>query len=183
VAYFYFDFKETTKQNSRGLLSSLLDQLCYQSDSFFDILLHLYDTHRRGSDQPSDDTLLQSLADMLRVAGQVPVYLVLDAVDECPDDCGVPSARGKVLGLIEEFVKLHLPSLRLCVTSRVEVDILTALEPLTPNRISLHDQTGQNKDIVDYIRSIVYSDKMMKRWREEDKELVIKTLSNRAGGM
>jgi hypothetical protein len=183
LAYFYFDFKDTTKQDSRGLLCSLLDQLCDQSHSFFDILLHLYSTHRRGSDKPSDDALLQSLEDMLRIAGQVPVYLIIDAVDECPDDRGIPSARGKVLASLEELVELHLSSLRLCVTSRVESDIRTVLEPLTSNRISLHDQSGQNEDIVDYIRSVVYSDKMMKRWRAVDKELVIDTLSDRAGGM
>jgi hypothetical protein len=132
---------------------------------------------------PSDDVLLQSLQDMLRIAGHVPVYLVVDAVDECPDDCGIPSARGKVLDLLEELVNLHLPNLRLCVTSRVESDIRTALDPLASNRTSLHDQSGQNNDIIDYIRSVVYSDRMMKRWRADDKELVIKTLSDRAGGM
>jgi hypothetical protein len=183
LAYYYFDFKEKTKQDSRGFLSSLLDQLCDQSDYFFDILLHLYSTHRGGFDQPSDDALFQSLQDMLTIAGQVPVYLVVDAVDECPDDCGFPSARAKVLDILEELVNLHLPNLRLCVTSRVEFDIRTVLEPLTSNRISLHDQTGQNDDIVDYIAFFVYSDKAMKRWRTEDKELVIKTLSIRAGGM
>ena len=49
----------------------------------------------------------------------------------------------------------------------------------------LHDQTGQKEDIVDYIRSVVYSDSesIMKRWRTEDKELVIETLSERADGM
>jgi hypothetical protein len=120
---------------------------------------------------------------MLMIAGQVPVYLIVDAVDECPDNCGIPSARGKVLDLLEELVKLDIPSLRLCATSRVESDIRTVLEPLTWNRISLHDQSGQNEDILDYIRSVVYSDKMIKRWRAEDKELVVKTLSDRAGGM
>jgi hypothetical protein len=97
------------------------------------------------------------------IAKQVPVYLIVDAVDECPDDCGIPSARWKVLDLLAQPIKLYLPSLRLCVTSRVESDIRTVLEPLTSNRISLHDQSGQNDDIVNYIRFIVYSDKMMKK--------------------
>jgi len=54
---------------------------------------------------------------------------------------------------------------------------------LTTHHISLHDQSGQKKDIVDYISSVLYSDKRMRRWREEDKRLVIKTLSERADGM
>jgi hypothetical protein len=51
--------------------------------------------------------------------------------------------------------------------------------------VSLHDQSGQNKDIGDYIRSVVYSysEPIMRRWREEDKELVIETLSERVDGM
>ena len=183
MAYYYFDFKDARKQDPRGLLTSLLDQLCDQSPSFFDILLHLYSTHRRGADQPSDDALLQSLEDMPRIVGKVPVFLVIDAADECPDNCGIPSARGKVLEILEDLIKLNLPNLRLFVTSRVEIDIRTALEPLTSNHISLHDESGQSKDIVDYVTSIVNSDKMMKRWRAEDRELVIETLSSRAGGM
>jgi len=39
------------------------------------------------------------------------------------------------------------------------------------------------KDISDYVRFIVYSDWNMRRWRKEDKDLVIRTLSERADGM
>jgi hypothetical protein len=51
--------------------------------------------------------------------------------------------------------------------------------------VSLHDQTGQKEDIADYIRSVVYSnsEQIMRRWRVEDKELVVETLSERADGM
>jgi hypothetical protein len=87
--------------------------------------------------------------------------------------------------LMERFVALKLPNLHLCVTSRPEADIRTSLEPLTStsNAISLHDESGQKKDIVEFLTSVVRTDKNMRRWREEDKELVIKTLSERADGM
>jgi hypothetical protein len=183
VAYFYFDFKDSGKQDVRDLLSSLLVQLFDQSDSYYDILLNLYLTHRRGSEQPSADALKQCLKDVLNVSEQVPIYLVVDALDECPDSAGVPSSREKVLDLVKELVELYLPNLRLCVTSRPEIDIRNVLDSLTSIRVSLHDASGQKKDIVDYISSVVYSDRKMKRWREEDKKLVIKTLSERAGGM
>jgi hypothetical protein len=49
--------------------------------------------------------------------------------------------------------------------------------------VSLHDQTGQKKDILDYVSSVVYSDVRMQKWRVEDKRLVIETLSKRADGM
>jgi hypothetical protein len=120
---------------------------------------------------------------MLRASGEVPVYLLLDALDECPNTTGVPSSRDKVLALINKLVNLNLRNLHLCVTSRPEIDIRTLIEPLTPNRISLHDQSGQKKDIVDYVKAVVYSDTNMRRWREEDKKVVIDVLSARADGM
>jgi hypothetical protein len=49
--------------------------------------------------------------------------------------------------------------------------------------VALHEECGQKEDIYNYICSFVSADKAMRRWREEDKELVINTLSERAGGM
>ena len=183
MAYFFFDFKDTRKQDSHALLSSILIQLSHQSDYLCDILLGCYSTHQSGSRQPSDRKLIKCLEDMLRASGEDPVYLLLDAVDECPNTTGVPSSRDKVLTLIDKLVNLNIPNLHLCVTSRPEIDIRTFFEPLTSNQISLHDQSGQKKDIVDYVKSVVYSDMNMRRWREEDKKVVIDVLSERADGM
>ena len=120
---------------------------------------------------------------MLRVPEQLPIYIIIDALDECPNTTGISTPREKVLMLVEKLVKLNLPNLRLCTTSRPEVDIRRTLECLTSNRISLHDQGGQKKDIIDFVCSVVYSDKNMRRWRDEDKKMVIETLSRRADGM
>jgi len=49
--------------------------------------------------------------------------------------------------------------------------------------MSLHDESGQKRDIVDYITPVVRADRKMKKWREEDKKLVIRTLSDKASGM
>lgn len=185
TTYFYFDFKDTGKQDARALLTSLLVQLCDQSDSFCDILFGLYSAHRDGSQQPTDGALAQSLKKMITASGLVPIYIIIDALDECPDTSGLQSSRENVLELVEDLLGLQNPNLRLCITSRPEIDIRTSLEQWTPesSRISLHDQSGQKEDIIDYIRSVVYSDKKMNPWRAEDKELVIETLSDRADGM
>ena len=185
MAYFFFDFKDLVKQNARAFVCSILVQLSTQSISFRNILLEFYSAHQRGSQQPSDGALMQCLEKMLKVPKTIPIYLIVDALDECPDTSGMHSSREKVLELVEELIGFHLPNLRLCITSRPEVDIRDVLEPLTSasNRISLHDEDGQKKDIVEYISAIVYSDKKIKRWREQDKELVVKTLSDRVDGM
>jgi hypothetical protein len=185
MAYFFFDFKDIGKQDARAFLSSVLVQLSSQSTSFCDILLEFYAAHQRGSQQPSDAALMQCLEKMLKVPSKVPIYVIVDALDECPNTSEVQSPREKVLTLVREVVRLHLPNLRLCITSRPDVDIQNVLGPLTStsNRISLHDEDGQKKDISDYVNSVVYSDKMIMRWRGKDKELVVKTLLDRAGGM
>ena len=84
---------------------------------------------------------------------------------------------------VEELVDLKLPNVQLCVASRPEIDIRQVLEPLTSLRISLHDESGQKEDIIGYIRSVVRSDRRMRKWREEDQNLVIDTLSQNADGM
>jgi hypothetical protein len=112
----------------------------------------------------------------------------MDALDESPNTSGIPSARERVLRLLEELVDLHLPNLHICVTSRPEIDIRDVILPLNSLRVSLHDQSGQKGDIADYVRSIVYSNSepIIRRWKKEDKDLVnvvIETLSERADGM
>jgi hypothetical protein len=183
LAFFYFDFRDTGKQDIRSLLSSLLVQLSYLSDNFCEILFKLHSAHGRGSQQPSEDTLVECLKDMLKLPGQGDIYIVVDALDECPNFSGYPSPREKVLMIIQEFVNLPFPHVHFGITSRPEVDIRDALEPLAVHSVSLQDQEGQNQDICDYIKSVVYSDSKMRRWREEDKELVINTLTEKAGGM
>jgi hypothetical protein len=184
MAYFFFDFKDAGKQDARAFLSSVLVQLSSQSVSLCNILLEFYSAHQRGLQQPSESALIQCLEKMLQVP-KFPLYLIVDALDECPDTSGMHSSREKVLELVEKLVGLHFPNLRLCIASRPEVDIRNVLEPLTSTstRMSLHDEDGQKKAIADYISSVVYSDKKIMRWPEQDKELVTRTLSYRADGM
>jgi hypothetical protein len=172
LAMFYFDFRDAAKKDARSLLSSLLIQLCVQSNSFSQVLSSAYSTHGDGTRQPSEDALIECLKSMLQLPGQGPLFLVVDALDECPNFSDYPTPRD-----------LHLPHVHFCITSRPEVDIRDVLEPLAIHKISLHEESGQNQDIVDYINSVVPSDPKMRRWRENDKKLVIKTLMEKAGGM
>ena len=135
--------------------------------------------------QPSDSVLTKCLKDMLTLPSQHPIYLIIDALDESPTTSGIPSSRERVLQLLSELVDLRHQQLRICVTSRPEIDIRDVLEPLASRRVSLHDQTGQKEDIADYVRSVVYSnlEPIIRRWKKEDKDLVIETLSERANGM
>lgn len=183
LAIYYYDFREDRKKDLRGLLSSILFQLCDQSDSYYDILSCFYSTHRNGAQSPGDDELSQCLKDLLRTPGQAPVYLIIDALDECPTTSATPSPREELLKLVGQLIESRHTNMRICVTSRPETDIKAVLEPLAFHSISIHDQSGQMQDIENYIRSVVNSDPKNRRWKQEDKQLVVDVLTERADGM
>jgi len=183
LAIFYHDFREDQKKNIRGLLSSVLFQLCHQSNSYYDILSTFYLAHRHGAQSPSNFDLIQCLKDLLSLSGQAPVYLIVDALDECPDTSTLSSPREEVLTLLEDLIDSQLPYLRICVTSRPEADIKPFLEPLSFCSVSLHDESGQMEDIENYINSVVNTNRKMRRWTSEHKQLAIDILTRRADGM
>ena len=184
VAYFYFDFRDANKQNCRDLLASLVAQLSSLSNSCFDELICLYLSRDKGARKPREEALIQCLKKMLTLlVDQHPVYIIIDALDECPNTSGMPSPREQVLDLLKILVELSFPNLHLCVTSRPDIDIRHALEPLASHRVLLHEESGQKKDIIDYVISVVQSDPKIRGWWNDDRNLVIETLCERANGV
>ena len=183
LAMYYHDFREDQKKDLRGLLSSVLLQLCDQSDSYYDVVSTFYLAHRDGAQRPSDDELAQCLKNLLGLPGQAPVYLIVDALDECPNTSALSSPRDRILTFLEDLIDAQLPNLRICVTSRPEADIKTVLEPLTFHSVSLHDESGQLEDIENYIKSVVNTNRNMRRWKPEHRQFVIDVLIERADGM
>jgi hypothetical protein len=174
LAFFYCDYSDHQKKELCGLVSSLLVQLCHQSDSYFDILFNFYLEHGGGSRQPGDYDLVKCLKEILKLHGQPPIYLIIDALDEC---------SVTVTSLVEDLMDSQISNLHICVTSRPEADIKATLVPLTFHSISLHDEGGQIEDIERYIEWFVNDNRTMRRWKEADKQLVIDALKKRADGM
>jgi hypothetical protein len=181
IAYYYFDFRDSKKQDCYGLLSSLILQLSVQSDLCSNILSKLYSANGPVL-SPTLIALKTCIKDMLSQPGQGPIFIIVDGLDECPSSPGLQSARGKVLELIKELVGLGLPDVHLCVASRPEIDIQKEFESLNSLQISLHDEAGQEADIIAYIKSLVNANNAPD-WTEEDENLVINTLSHKANGM
>ena len=121
------------------MLTSLLVQLRDKSDVYSTILSDFYVAHGRGSQHVSDGELLECLKNMLKLSGHPTVYIIIDAIDECPIT-GLPSPREEVLELVEELVHLHVTRFESadCVTSRSEADIVSALGRLAFRSVSLH---------------------------------------------
>jgi hypothetical protein len=183
LAIFYFHFGDTIKQDARNLLSSVLFQLCSQSDKFSQVLSSIYSSHGDGSREPSIVTLLGCLKTILALQGQAPIYIIVDALDECPNSSGIPTQRQEVLEILKELIELKHPPLHFCVTSRPEIDITRVFDPLNPYNVSLHNQGGQVRDLAEYVKSVVCSDATMQDWPSEMKESVINTLVEKGGGM
>jgi hypothetical protein len=117
LAMFYYNFREDQKKDQRGLLSSVLVQLCRQSNSYYDVLSKFYLEHESGSQHASDDALARCLKDLVRLPGQAPIFLIVDALDECPDTSSLSSPHDKVLMLVEDLVNSQLTNLQICITS------------------------------------------------------------------
>ena len=75
IAYFYFDFKDLKKQTCRDLLLSLVSQLSTCSSPCCAILHCVYEVHKEGTQQPSDDALKECLKQMLTLPKQRPISL------------------------------------------------------------------------------------------------------------
>jgi hypothetical protein len=179
--YYYFDFRDSKKQDCYGLLSSLILQLSINSKPRSNILSKLY------SDigpvlKPTFIALKTCIKDMLSLPGQGPIYIIVDGVDECPNSSRMPSARREVLDLINELVGLKCLNVHVCVASRPEMDIRMVLGSLEHLQISLDGEIGQKDDIIAFIEHTVHSN-CMPEWTEEDQSLVISTLSQNANGM
>ncbi len=183
MGYFYFDFKDQSKQDARGALSSLLTQFAAQSDAYSETLSALYSAHNKGSEQPSEYALKECLKSMLKLRNREPIFIIIDAVDECPNSTGTPSPREKVLELFKWLSSLQCSQFFICATSRPEADIETALIRLASHTVSLHSESGQRDDILNYIEWFISSDPKARKWRQEDKELVLERLTERVDGM
>jgi hypothetical protein len=71
-------------------------------------------------------------------------------------------------------------ALAICVTSRLSADFGADLVSLACHAVS---RCGKKQDITNYVRSFVFSDRNMWRWKAKDGQLVIDTHSQKANGM
>ena len=184
LAFFYFDHRDAAKLDARSLLSSLLIQLSNQSVQLYKTLSTIYKTHGHGSRQPREVELMRCLCDMIN-QGQSTVYIIVDGLDECPDSMGLASPRAEVLKILRELIGISLRGrVRLCITSRPEVDIrrmvLGRPTDCVGYTVSLDEDRGHREDIARYIEFAVPSEK---EWPDEDRKLVIETLTENCAGM
>ena len=156
IAYWYFSFSESGTLNLGNSLSSLLRQLCSVTNVVPTSIQDLWKRHNFSGSRPSNDFLLTVLDEMIDEFARESreVFLVLDALDECParlDNAATSSINEKYISLRSEVLDtlMHLAdnhsNLRIIATSRKEVDIQSRFE--SQPCLNIEDHVSDDLDI------------------------------------
>ena len=174
LAYFYFDFSDTTKQDCRALAASLVFQLATCSEACQAYLKE----KRKPSGSPNYDELLVMLSELLELSGRTCV--VIDALDECPER----ARRTDLSRFLQHLCRFddNDKRLHIFITSRTEVDIADALSPFSPSKLSLHDARLHQEELSKYITTRLNHHKEY-RWSPDVKKRVHEVLTERSRGM
>ncbi|KAF8479974.1 hypothetical protein JB92DRAFT_2679716, partial [Gautieria morchelliformis] len=129
LAFFYFDFNnKDTLPNA--VLRSLIEQLSSQCASTPPSLESLFSKNKQARQAPGQEDLMSTLKTI--ISSFQAVYIVFDALDECPQRSGFL----EVLGEVHDW---ELDTLHLLATSRDERDIAKALSGLVSHEVSMDE--------------------------------------------
>jgi hypothetical protein len=177
LAYYYFDFNTTAKQELSAYISSIISQLCAQLNIVPSHIKQVYERCSYGKLQASVDDLKEMLFCVIEALGHV--FIVIDALDECPQN----GDREQLLAVISDMKSRSLDNLHVLVTSRCEPDIEEALLPLlTVSAIPLQG-SQVDLDIKLHISSQLSADPKLKKWSKEVKAKIENSLTDKANGM
>jgi hypothetical protein len=144
TAFFYFSFTDAKTQNVTEMLCSLIKQICCRRPNTPPSVESLTQYQEMGH-RPDRKTLEDTLVDTLH--GFSKVYIVLDALDECP------SGNVERDNLLESLSRIHdkgLQNLHLLCTSRNEADIEAVLQPMASSHSNINIDLSAHKSAVDH---------------------------------
>jgi hypothetical protein len=151
----------------------LIIQLSTQSKNTPEALNDLFAHCQDGQHQPTTEGLVLTLQHMLRGFNQS--FIILDALDECKE-------REELLGLIETIINWKLEILHLLATSRRVNDIEETLTPLITDQICIQSALV-DADIRIHIRERLQNDPKLRKWPENVRMEIEKTLMEGTNGM
>jgi hypothetical protein len=122
LVYFYFPFRDAEKQEIGNLLRSILGQLVRTSGPR-GVAKALYENYQHN--QPPTDQLMPAAKSMQSDAGEV--YILMDALDECPEKNG---ERSELFAMLQDILEWKKQNVHILVVSRKENDLNETLEPL-----------------------------------------------------
>ena len=173
LAFFFFTFDDESKQDASAMLRALLLQLSGQVAGMDADLTRLKDSYNYGT--PPVTTLMEYLRQAVTRSHHV--YLLIDALDECP----VGDRRDSALSTIQTIRQWELPGLHLVVTSRDVVDVRQALDVEAQNMVALKND-NVSQDILRYVSHQVDYDPQLRRWGDQ-RDTIKKYLAQHANGV
>lgn len=175
VAYFYFKFDESPR--CENMLRSILMQLSGSGADQGQVLSSLYSSCLNGRQQPTMESLIHALHQMIEAPGEM--FIVLDALDECEN-------RNELLDCISTICAWKSEDLHMLITSRKEKDIDDVLTEFIPEHDIIPLQSVLvNNDIFAYVQDRLRRDRNLRRWQKDPKiqrEIEV-TLMEKADGM
>jgi hypothetical protein len=172
LAYFYFDFnnKDTPPD---VVFRSLIEQLTVQSTTIPHVLEALFSKNVGARRSVAQEELMSTLKTI--IASFQAVYIVFDALDECPE-------RSKFLAAIQEIHNWELDTLHLLATSRKERDIEDTLCGLVSHEVPM-DEKLIDVDIRLHVLTTIEDDTKFRMFSPVEKGMVMTTLIEGAHGM
>ena len=111
MAYVFCNYKAQAEQTTSSLLAAILKQLVQVRPSIAEPIIRLYEHHAHRRTRPLLNEIIGALQSIL--TNYSSVYVIIDALDECPDKDGT---RSQLLAKLRDLQRKT--DLRLMVTSR-----------------------------------------------------------------
>jgi hypothetical protein len=184
VAYWYFKFSDLKKQSVSSLLCSLIRDICSNRFDTPPGLQKAYYYANRGQQRPTSLKLRSMLQEVIEDFEDI--FLVVDAVDECPKFDG---ERARFFETLQEMLSWKSTQLHVFMTSRPEVDIQLEMEAISRsgNLESFETIRAQgdecHQDIEKYLDRRLQNKSTPRWWNSDLKKRIRTELSTRADGM
>lgn len=173
-AYIFCNYQpRAEQQNVVVLLAAILRQLVQAKPSIPESILRLHEHHSKRDTRPSLEEISTTLKSIVRDYSRV--YLVVDALDECPAEDGT---RSKLLAEIRGLQKEKGTDLRLMVTSRFIPDIEDKFKEALRLEVRASD-----KDVEKFVTGQIGRLPNVVQRNEELKDLVKNEITQAVDGM
>jgi type II secretory pathway predicted ATPase ExeA len=126
LAYFYFDFRDRSKQTVERMLRSVLRQLASYEASLPRSVAELHRAHARQGHQPTQEALMDTFYSIVERTHRT--FIVIDALDECAE---LDEALDLLLSLVDD----SRTNLSILVTSRELDDIGEAIKDIPSHKL------------------------------------------------
>ena len=175
LAPFYFTFTDRGKQSYEAMLRSLIAQLGLQEPGL-PVLQEKHDQRHKLKGELN----VQSIESILLVilATFDTVFVVLDALDECPEE---GNARSKLFDGLEYLVN-EAANLKIFMTSRDIPDIRDCMVRFPAERLPIMT-SAVDRDIKSYVALQLSQGQYFRRLKRESLDLIQTTITRQADGM